>query len=223
MTPVSSRHAPLIKCQHSSLFIPVCYSNFYHYLKSFLFSGNKRIQNTPAYTISCVMAIAPTPIRRCMMTIQTWKESSQGSESIRRIPDKEGGITPPQSAGCQFCEKQLVGAASHCPVCGKAMPGGRLSRFWRTCQKTCSFLAYPFLQVHYALSNFFHRTAKRIARPGFERRVEFLLGFTFGLGIVVFLILLGAFALYGNHASYFLFPQEPVEPLLSDIDLPTAP
>lgn len=157
------------------------------------------------------------------MTIQTWKESSHGGESIRRINDQPSGFHPSTSAGCTFCEKQLVVAESKCPVCGNAINNGMLSRIWRTCQKAFSLFAYPFLQVHYALSRFFHRTAKRIARPGFERRVEFLLGFSFGLGIVVLLIILGFFALYGNHASYFLFPTGEAEPVLSDIELPTAP
>lgn len=157
------------------------------------------------------------------MTIQAWKENSQGGESMRRITDKEARTNSSNSLGCPFCEKQMVGTEPKCPVCGKAIKTGILARIWRTFQKTFSFLTCPFLQVHYFLASFFHRTAKRFARPGFERRLEFILGFTLGLGIVFFLIILGIFALYGNHASYFLTPKESGEPVLPDIESTTTP
>jgi hypothetical protein len=169
------------------------------------------------------MAIVPTLMLRRMMSIQSWKEGFQGAESIKRITDRESGIKSPKSFGCQFCEKHLVSVETKCPVCGKAIKNYGISKIWRTCQQACSILAYPFLQVHYGLSHFFHWAAKKIARPGFESRVEFILGFTFGLGIVTFLIILGGVALYRNQASYFLFPQEPAQPVFSDTELPVLP
>ena len=158
-----------------------------------------------------------------MMSIQFWKESFQGGESISIIMDKEFGIKPRKIIGFRYYENHRVDFETKSLVCGKGIINKRLSKIWCTFEKAASLSAYAFLQVHYGLSHFFQRTAKKIAGPNFESKVDFILGFTFGLGIVAFCIILSTFALYGYQIPYFFFHHELAEPVLLKIKFPLVP